>query len=131
MKRTFDIRMLDKAALNASFNPPEGYLDEVKKRVMAQLPPVERSRSERVLTPRPSALSRTLKIIAGAAVAAACAAVAWIWPARDTAESPLPHSSAPTMAASQYEGHEEYVDDVYNYAMLDSYDFYDYLYTDF
>ena len=41
MKKTFDIRMLDKAALNASFNPPEGYLDEVKRRVMAQLPPAE------------------------------------------------------------------------------------------
>lgn len=131
MKKTFDIRMLDKAALNASFNPPEGYLDEVKRRVMAQLPPAESPEGGKSAPLRPHTFRRTLKIITGVAAAAACVAVAWIWPSDNAADSPRPVPSTPAMAASQYDSNDEYVDDVYNYAMLDNYDFYDYLYTDF
>lgn len=131
MKKTFDIRMLDKAALNASFNPPEGYLDEVKRRVMAQLPPAESPEWGKSAPLHPHTFRRTLKIITGVAAAVACVAVAWIWPSDNAADSPQPVPSTPAMAASQYDSNDEYVDDVYNYAMLDNYDFYDYLYTDF
>ena len=38
MKQKFDIRTLEKSKLEASFNPPDNYVDNFTTRLMQQIP---------------------------------------------------------------------------------------------
>ncbi len=131
MKKAFDIHDLDKAFVSASFNPPEGYIDAVKKEVLAQLPPVTAMPEPQVPVQTARRTHFALRIITSAAVAAACVAVALVWPSSSSPGTGATNTENAHTVATQYDANDKYIDDLYNYAMLGDYDLYAYLSNDY
>lgn len=132
MKNTFDILSAHKEAIKASFEPPKGYFDTLKSQVMTQLPPSGATEHVIAHPARPRRRYLLPKYVAGIAVAAACVAVVWIWPFAGSSVENIPNgNSVAATVASEEESNDKYIDDLYNYAMLDRYSYYDYILEDY
>lgn len=131
MKQKFDIRTLEKSKLEASFNPPDNYVDNFTTRLMQQIP----AEAVQPGTSSPVSPRRRLylRLKVGLGVAAVMGGVAFCLFAglRHHTPATQPQMSAQTAAAPSSSYNENYFDEVYTYAMLDDYDVYDYLAEDY